>query len=407
MTQKLNHYDIIIIGAGIAGLYAAYTIKKLYPEKTFLILEKNKKQAIGGRASSEYFHGSEIATGAGIGRKRSDLLLIKLMHELKFKYFEFKTVVNRSSAIKHVDIMKTIESLKSSYKKYPELKHLTFKEFFIKTLGSLAYKDFVLSTGYTDYENADIYDTLYNYTMSDIVPGWTGLHISWADLIDKLYNQIKSSHFKFSYCVTSLKKTNGLFEINTQYRANKIIVATTLSGILKIVPNAASSQSLYRQIHAQPFLRVYAKFNKEYAELLKQLISNYTILKTPLQKIIPINAEKGIYMIAYSDNKSALYLKKYILNTHLNREMFCRLLDAALGVKLKITAIRSYYWAEGTHYYEPLPDNFKNREEFLRSVQHPQENLAVVGEAVSIHQGWVEGALESVQQAITKKYIQS
>ena len=152
---------------------------------------------------------------------------------------------------------------------------------------------------------------------------------------------------------------------------------------------------------------MYAKFNKESAELLKGLISNYTILKTPLQKIIPINAEKGIYMIAYSDNKSALYLKKYIVNTHLNREMFCRLLDDALGVKLKITAIRSYYWAEGTHYYDPLPDNFKNREEFLRSVQHPQENLAVVGEAVSIHQGWVEGALESVQRAITKKYIQS
>ena len=164
-----------------------------------------------------------------------DLLLIKLMHELKFKYFEFKTVVNRSSAIKHVDIMKTIELLKSLYKKHPELKHLTFKEFFIKMLGSPAYKDFVLSTGYTDYENADTYDTLYNYTMIDIVPGWIGLHISWADLIDKLYNQIKSSHFKFSCNVTSLKKTDGMFEINTQYRANKIIVATTLSGILKIV----------------------------------------------------------------------------------------------------------------------------------------------------------------------------
>ena len=405
--MNLTHYDIIIIGAGIAGLYAAYTIKKLYPEKTFLILEKNKKQAIGGRASSEYFHGSEIATGAGIGRKRSDLLLIKLMQELKFKYFEFKTVVNESSKIKHVDIMKTIDLLKSSYKKHPELRHQTFKEFFIKTLGSLAYKDFVSSTGYTDYENADIYDTLYNYTMSDIVPGWIGLHISWADLIDKLYNKINSKHFKFSCCVTSLKKTDGLFEINTQYYARKVIVATTISGILKIVPGAAGSQSLYRQIHAQPFLRVYAKFNKESAELLKGLISNYTILKMPLQKIIPINAEKGIYMIAYSDNKSALYLKKYIVNTNANREMFCRLLDDALGVKLKITAIRSYYWAEGTHYYEPIPDNFKNREEFLRAVQHPQENLAVVGEAVSIHQGWVEGALESVQRAITKKWIQT
>ena len=47
--------DIIIIGAGIAGLYSAYNIKKLYPDKTFLLLEKNKKQYLGGRAVNDYF----------------------------------------------------------------------------------------------------------------------------------------------------------------------------------------------------------------------------------------------------------------------------------------------------------------------------------------------------------------
>ena len=37
-------YDIIIIGSGIAGLYAAYNIKKTSPNTSFLILEKNKKK---------------------------------------------------------------------------------------------------------------------------------------------------------------------------------------------------------------------------------------------------------------------------------------------------------------------------------------------------------------------------
>ena len=41
-------YDIIIIGSGIAGLYAAYKIKTLSPETRYLILEKNKKSQIGG-----------------------------------------------------------------------------------------------------------------------------------------------------------------------------------------------------------------------------------------------------------------------------------------------------------------------------------------------------------------------
>jgi hypothetical protein len=419
-----NCYDIIIIGAGIAGLYSAYNIKKYAPEKTFLILEKNKKHLLGGRAVDENFHGSEVATGAGIGRKRSDYLLIDLMKDLEFKYSEFKTIVDYSKTIKPVDIMKLIDSLKVSYKKHPELRNKTFKEFFIKMFNEKLYKDFVLSTGYTDYENADTYETLYNYTMKDIIAGWTGLYISWTGLSNTLYKKIGREHFKFSNDVLNIKKVNNkhlfekvnneyLFEIATNnkqsYYSNKVIIATTIAGILKLVPNASSSGSLYKQIHNQPFIRVYAKFNKESSEIIKSLISHYTILKEPLQKIIPINSEKGIYMIAYSDNQSALYLKKYTLNTSSNREVFCRLLEEALSMKtkLKITSIRSYYWDEGTHYYEPLYGNFKNREDFIYQAQHPQEGMVVVGEVVSIHQGWVEGALESVHNTITKKWIRS
>ena len=37
-------YDIIIIGSGMSGLYAAYNIKKMSPDKSIMILEKHKKQ---------------------------------------------------------------------------------------------------------------------------------------------------------------------------------------------------------------------------------------------------------------------------------------------------------------------------------------------------------------------------
>jgi len=407
MTNKINSYDIIIIGAGIAGLYTAYNIKKLTPEKSFLILEKNKKP--GGRSTNDYFYGHEVAMGAGIGRKRSDALLIKLMKDLKFKYSEFKTTVDLAKTIKPVDIMKIIDELKLAYKKHPKLHSSTFKEFFIKIYDKKLYDNFVLSTGYTDYESADIHDTLYNYTMKDIIPGWTGLYISWSGLVDKLYRVIGGRHFKFSSGVCNIKVVNGCFEIidnTTVYYANKIIIATTISGILKLAPYTALK--IYKQIHAQPFLRVYAKFNKESLELLQQF-HHYTIIKKPLQKIIPMDPVKGIYMIAYSDNQSAMYLKKYIENTAANREVFCRLLEDALSLKdkLKINAIRGYYWTEGTHYYEPLDVEFKNREDFIYQAQHPHENIAVVGEAVSMHQGWVEGALESVAQIVTKKWINS
>jgi monoamine oxidase len=66
----MSYYDIIIIGSGISGLYSAYNIKKNYPTTTFLILEKYKKQWIGGRTSNgkgyksltKYRNGKKIGT---------------------------------------------------------------------------------------------------------------------------------------------------------------------------------------------------------------------------------------------------------------------------------------------------------------------------------------------------------
>ena len=90
-----NYYDIIIIGSGMAGLYSAYNIKNISPNTSFLILEKHKKQWIGGRTSNEMFYGTQVVTGAGIGRKDKDKLLIKLMDEIGIKYTQYESNIKR------------------------------------------------------------------------------------------------------------------------------------------------------------------------------------------------------------------------------------------------------------------------------------------------------------------------
>ena len=45
-TMDLPHYDVIIIGAGLSGICAAYHLKKRCPDKTFLLLEGRER--IGG-----------------------------------------------------------------------------------------------------------------------------------------------------------------------------------------------------------------------------------------------------------------------------------------------------------------------------------------------------------------------
>ena len=412
-----NVYDIIIIGSGIAGLFSAYNIKKISPNTSFLILEKHKKQWIGGRTSNEMFYGAEVVTGAGIGRKNKDKLLIKLMDEIGVKYKEFDSKMNYSKLFTPVDVIKIINKLKDEYNKHPESHNKTFKDFFIKILGEKLYKTFIISTGYTDYENADLYETLYNYGMDDNRGGWTGLHIPWKNMVDRLYHMIGKNHFRFSNDVVEIKKIKEkpcLFQIKTEngtiYDCNKVIIATTITGIQKLIPGAANKSSLYQQIKGQPFLRLYAKFNKESSEIMKKYVTSYTIVPGPLQKIIPMDPNKGVYMIAYSDNYNALLQKKYLKNTGENRDLYCDLIEESLGIpkgQLKINAIKDYYWPIGTHYYEPLRGPFKTRTEFVYKAQHPENGMLVVGEVVSRDQGWTEGALESVKSVLDKNWVKN
>ena len=260
--------------------------------------------------------------------------------------------------------------------------------------------------------------------MDDNKGGWKKLYIPWKELVKDLCEYIDYKNIKYSNNVVEVTKISGngqhksvhepcLFETKTEegdvYYSSKVIVATTISGIMKLVPGASNPSSLYNQIHGQPFLRLYAKFDRKSAEILKKYIPEYTIVPGPLQKIIPIDTYKGVYMIAYSDNENALLLKEHLKNTLENRNLYENLIEESLGIpndSLKILAIKDFYWPIGTHYYEPL-HGFNSREEFIYKAQHPMNGMLVVGEAVSTYQGWVEGALESVEAVVDKKWIQT
>ena len=421
----MNTVDVIIIGGGIAGLYAAYQIKRIAPANTtFLILEKNPKKWMGGRAGNEMFYGADVVVGAGVGRKKKDHALIKLLKDTKTHYSEFESTRNYAS-FTPVDITAVMRTLKAEYKKHPtHHQDKTFKQFFIDILGNDSYKEFVLTTGYTDFENADIYETLYHYGMDDNVSGWAALHIPWNELTERLYQEIGAEHFRFSTEVLKIEPTAvatttaaSRFEISTtnnkRYHANKVVVATTIQGVKKFVPGASAPTSLYQQIHGQPFLIVYAKFDRASTELIKKYVQTFTVVPGPLQKLIPMDPDKGVYMIAYTDNQHAKFLKAKgaLENTPEAREMYSKWIQNALGIPkndtpLNITAIRDYYWNDGTHYYTPLnPREYKNRPDFIRKAQHPMKGMVVVGEMVSRDQGWVEGALQSVDAVITRDWL--
>lgn len=403
----MNFVDVIIVGSGISGLYSAYTIKKKSPETSFLILEKYKKNWIGGRTSNDDFCGSEIVTGAGIGRKNKDKMLYSLLKEFHLPKHDFKIHPKVFDSEKRVNIIEIIQHLQNEYNDDKD-KMLTFKEFAKPILGEEKYKNFILSVGYTDYENEDAFETLFHYGMEDNTCCWTGFHVPWKQLVTKLYDFIGNEHFKFSNNVISIQEKGKSLHVFTEndkiYFCNKVIIASTIDTVRQLLPHP-----IYRNIEGQPFLRLYAKFTKKSSLLLKNYIQGMTYVSTSLQRILPIDSENGVYMIAYNDNKNTIALKNHLENTRENRTFYERLLEKSINIpenSLQIISLKDFYWKIGTHYYKPLDKKIhKSREDFIHEAQHPTKNILVVGELISLNQGWVEGALESVKSVVTKKWI--
>ena len=407
-----SYYDIIIIGSGMSGLYAALTVKKLCPELSYLVLERD--ELFGGRSYDVRFENTDVVTGAGIGRKNKDKLLLQLMKDFKIPIKEFETQHKYTSSIHPpCDVKSTFLHLKKIYEKENKNKvmknHETFRQYAKNILGEDAYNHFIVCAGYSDYENEDVYDTLYNYNFDDNYNKWVGFSVPWKILVDKIVTSLGKSIVNKTE-VTKIYKHDNYFEIltkNIKYYCEKIVIATDIDAVKKLIHNISPNPSLYSQIKGQPFLRLYAKFSKDSIPYLKEKIQGVTVIPGPMQKVIPMNPDNGVYMVVYSDNNDADYFKKYFKNNEKNRTIINNLLEKSLQLegKLHIENIKDFYWKNGTHYYAPLTDKFKNRQEFIKVAQRPDKNIIIVGELISIHQGWVEGALESVNITLTKEWL--
>lgn len=438
----MNYYDNIIIGAGIAGLYMAYKItlgKQNCPNETFIILERNEKTMIGGRISIRKFHGTNVLGGAGIGRFNKDYLLKKLLDEFNLPYNKFEINTQFSNNIKnHVDVMKTFKMLKKEYDKHDN--HLTFKEFALTKLNNKEYKDFRIATAYSDYENEDIEQTLNYYGMDDNTNELVGMSVPWKDLINKLIEKINMKNIKCNVVVNKIikndeKETLSFFEKKDkiifgkqrftnettykiltnkkEYNCKKIYIATDIDTIKQLL----NKDKIYNEIKGQPFLRVYAKFSGNSVKIMNEYVKKTTIVSTSLYRIIKITND--IFMVGYSDNKGAKDTMKVINKDMQNKDNkyinLTKLLKKSLGIDenldlkidenldLKIDDITIFYWKNGTHYYKPLNRTlYKTRNEFIKKIQNPHKNIYVIGEVVSMNQGWTEGALESVNKILIK-----
>jgi hypothetical protein len=382
-------YDYVIIGGGLAGVYCAY---KLSPKYKILLIEKEDK--LGGRGLMINWHGTDIRLGAGIGSPENSVL-IKLMNELNFDYKENKSengFIDESDGFDQSkftqQIINKVKEYKRDGKPYQHLNVLQFLKQNFKKDDVISYLE---HCEYIDFINSDIDYYLDFYPITDNIPGSsTILYVDWMKLVRVMEEKIKQNLGEIRLNCEVKKIINGEYKIveckSQQFKTKNIIFALTLKPLQNLI-----NFSISDYIGSVPFVRIYT-FHKNGHNFKGKNIKRYTILKDNyLQKVIIMG--DNILMASYSDSFYADYWKKYMNDKKKLTMKVDKYLRKVVPTVSNIDDIYIHYWPEGVHYYKPMYGKF---DEIHKKIINPEKNLYICGEIVSRRQGWVDGALSSV-----------
>ena len=388
--------DIVIIGAGIAGLTAAYRISQYNPHLSCIIIEKEAK--IGGRIQYDSFFGEEMKMGGGILR-REDIETQSLLDELGIPYSFSRHDIQYIN--KPLDVIDLILKTKQFYNKNPPPFGITFKEYAIKLWGLRIYKHFLESNMYIDFEDSSAYEVLFNYDFNYNMDGFIEGSVEWNKLIEELHKRIPYPIYTNCACTQLHKLKNGYIIDTSQGSifARKMIIAVPANALDSLLPGMG-----YNYLLESPVIKVYAKADKRSASILEKNVPVHTIVSGPLHNIIPIHPKKGIYLIGYSDEDEAKLISSISNDTPEHRVQFASLVEQSLHLKkgsIVFEKIHSRYWSNAMHINHA---SIRSLSKFLYRLQRPYPSIRVIGEAVNESHGWIGSAIDSVD-VITKEWI--
>ncbi len=416
--------DIVIIGAGIAGLRCGIELLHKRPQANIVILEKYNYK--GGRVVTfkktlQDVKGkcTQLQWENGAGRiHNSHTTVLDLIKKYKLNTFPLSTeqFFTETGDLEPNRFEQLMELFGPSLQQFQPsiLATHTLRELFQMLLKEKA-NDFLIQFPY----RAEV-DTLRAdrglHSFEDEMGTYNGYVVVKEGLSALIQGMVKEfeelgGHIQLGQTVTDIQKEKDIYLVKSKTKAGdvvweaKTVICALHSEALKQIP-CFSTWSVLRHLKMEPLLRTYAVFPTEKGESWFSDIGR-TVSPGPIRYFIPINPSCGIVMLSYTDGKDARHLLSILdkegeegLEDYLMKAIRKQFPQKTIPESL---FFKAHPWYEGCTYW--LPGNY-TVEELSEQALHPfpdtMPGVYCCGESFSLRQAWMEGALEHADQLLKK-----
>jgi protoporphyrinogen oxidase len=403
---------IVIVGAGIAGLSVADAlIRAGTPGKTITIYEKEK--LIGGRIHTAA-DGYEIGAGRIHSSHRRIIALVKRFG-LELRSIGPASASASAAWISNADSAPEPNHFSSVWKTLlTQIRRLTpitlathtLRDLTEQIIGKEAAANLFIRFPYRteiDTMRADLAIQMFDRSL-----GTSGSYYiiagGFSGVIHGLADELKAAgvRIRLGEKVTDVRsiEQGGLtvhLHGSEPVSADKVILAVT-PNTLKRLPVLRDCECL-KHLSSSPLLRIYAKYPSAWFADIKR-----TVTDNPLRYVIPINSAKGIIMISYTDGRDVDHWTSSSppsLKTAIQTEV------RRLFPEHEIPDpewVRPYLWDEGGSVWLPGDYDLADvRRRLMQPRPSTMPSLFLCGEALSLQQAWVEGALENVEELVNHR----